>query len=329
MALADPPFVMGRGPPWADGRAPGSTLHDTAGAPRRFGGYRSAMGVPAGRDPRLDDPLLGLDAEAMRFLAWHEARAHAIAGRRVVDLGDAVLLHDPGDSDPFWNRLSAVRLPDDPGAFAARLDELAALFEGLDRRPHVWAAPAYDSPADLGARLEARGFVDLGGGLMMLLTDPARVVAAPGGPDEVAIERHNVPPDRYRERLADEVAGLLVAAFRVDPFVRPRLERDLEEALGAPELTLYVARVGGTPVAVAKRTTFDSATYLSSIGTRPGWQGRGLGGLVTIAAVRDGLAEGSRFTYLGVFTDNVRARALYERLGFATIGGPAADYLLE
>ena len=130
----------------------------------------------------------------------------------------------------------------------------------------------------------------------------------PDALDGIGLERHHLPAERDVERLADDAAGLLVAAFRVDPFVRPRLAVDLARSLGSPELHLYLARVGATAVAVAKRLSFDGASYLSSIGTRPGWQGRGLGGFVTATACRDAIADGDRWTYLGVFSHNRRAQ---------------------
>jgi ribosomal protein S18 acetylase RimI-like enzyme len=278
--------------------------------------------------PVRDHPTLGVDPATMRFLDLHEARAHAVGGREVRDLGDAILLHDAQDRDTFWNRLSWVALPDDPGAFDARLAELLALFAGLDRRPHVWEAPIHQRPADLGRRLGSHGFRDLGGGLLMVQVDPAALAAAPDAIEGVTLERHRLPGERLRDRLADETAGLLVAAFRVDPFVRPRLTIDMARSLEAPELHLYLARVGGTAVAVAKRLSFDDASYLSSIGTRPGWQGRGLGAMVTAAACRDAAEDGDGWTYLGVFESNRRARTLYERLGFAALGGPGGDFLL-
>jgi ribosomal protein S18 acetylase RimI-like enzyme len=273
-------------------------------------------------------PRVTVDQRTARFLALHEARAHAMGGRSVEDLGDAILLHDPGDDEPFWNRLSGIRLPEEPAAFDRRLDELIGRFRELGRQPHVWEGPLHDRPADLAARLEARGFVDLGRGLTMLLADPSRLAAPTDLPPRLTIERICRPPRAAREELAAEMADLLVAAFRVDPLARLALAADLQASFELAELSLCVARVDGLAVAVAKRATFDGASYLSSIGTRPGWQGRGLGTLVTVAAIRDGLREASRLTYLGVFDDNVRARALYERLGFATLGRSAGDYLL-
>ena len=85
-------------------------------------------------------------------------------------------------------------------------------------------------------------------------------------------------------------------------------------ALREPAVTLYLARVDGVPAALAKATTFDGATYLASIGTRPAFQGRGLGGLVTRAAVADALASGSRWVYLGVF-EAIRAKQTGRELG--------------
>ena len=77
-----------------------------------------------------------------------------------------------------------------------------------------------------------------------------------------------------------------------------------------------------------RRTTFDGASYLSSIGTRPAFRGRGLGRLVTALAAQDSLAADSRLTYLGVFAENDVARRLYQRLGFVPIGRPGSDLLL-
>src|SRR5207249_4393448 len=83
------------------------------------------------------------------------------------------------------------------------------------------------------------------------------------------------------------------------------------------------------PAAVARRTTFSGASYLSSIGTDPAFRGQGLGRLVTSIVVGDALRAGSRWIYLGVFQENDVAQRLYASLGFDAIGGVAPDLLLR
>ena len=103
-----------------------------------------------------------VDPATMRRLLVHEARVHAMPGRELRDLGDAILLHDPADPEPFWNRVEAIRWPDDADAFDRRLTEMLVLFTSLGRQPHVWPSPVHDAPGDLVARLVANGFRDVG-----------------------------------------------------------------------------------------------------------------------------------------------------------------------
>jgi hypothetical protein len=153
--------------------------------PARSAPIRSA-GPPASGRVRAAE----LTADHVRWLAWHEAGSHALVGRDVRDLGDSILLHDPTDREPFWNRLTAIAWPSASAAFDRRLTEAMALFAGLDRIPHVWPMPGYDEPADLVERLTAHGFEDHGRGMLMLL-DPDRT-RDPPRPDrdpDVTVER--------------------------------------------------------------------------------------------------------------------------------------------
>lgn len=58
--------------------------------------------------------------------------------------------------------------------------------------------------------------------------------------------------------------------------------------------------------------------HLGSIAADPEWRGQGIGSALTAALTRRGLETTSQVS-LGVYTDNTRAIALYERLGFAIV----------
>ena len=103
--------------------------------------------------------------------------------------------------------------------------------------------------------------------------------------------------------------------------------REIGLTLARPDFHACVVTIDGEPVATGQRYTFDGASYLSSIGTRPAWRGRGLAGYITRLLVADSLAEDVGLVYLGVYADNDEAIRLYERLGFAILGGKSADML--
>lgn len=271
-----------------------------------------------------------IDPPTMRRLLLHEARVHAIPNRDLRDLGDAILLHDPVETEPFWNRLEGIHWPAEPDAFDRRLTEILVLFASIGRRPHIWASPAHDAPTDLVARLASNGFRDMGPGCVMALVDPvpsAHALTAPPPPG-VTIERLAGLSGAAAATAAAAVVEVLIDAFDVDAAGRPVIEAENIASLGHPWFTQYLVRVDGVPAAAARRATFEGATYLSSIGTA-GWaRGRGLGSLVTQVAAAEAVAAGSEWTYLGVFADNVVAIGVYERAGFARVGEPAPDLLL-
>lgn len=268
-----------------------------------------------------------MDAATLRFLERHETFAHATPAREVVELPDSIALIDPVDAEPFWNRATSLRFPDDPEAFDRRLTELLAFFAVRARTPHVWPSAAWNQPADLVARLAANGFRDTGGGRLMILADPS--ASPPVAPDEPSPE---VTLECVRAVASDaetvlDAATVLAEAFATDPGRSDDIAADLAVALRDPAVSLVLARVDGEPAAIAKATTFDGASYLASIGTRPRFRGRGLAGLVTRAVASQGLADGARWVYLGVFDENETAVRLYRRLGFVPVGDVAPDLL--
>jgi ribosomal protein S18 acetylase RimI-like enzyme len=274
---------------------------------------------------------LPIDAATHRRLLRHEAEVHAIPDRRLRDLGDALLLHDPDDPEPFWNRIEAMRWPTDPVAFDRRLAEIGVLFASIGRQPHLWLSPPHDEPADLAARLIANGFEDMGHGLLMVAREDRLARAALGhapDPARAAIERLSAIDGSGATAAASSIAEVLVAAFDVSIERQASLAVEIAATLADRRFTHYLVRWDGWPAAVARRATFDRISYLSSIGTVARARKLGLGRLVTATAMIDSMAAGSELIHLGVFADNVPARSLYERLGFVMSGQPGPDMLL-
>jgi ribosomal protein S18 acetylase RimI-like enzyme len=276
----------------------------------------------------LRDPAL-----AQRLLL-HEARAQQAMGRELRDLGDGWLFYDPSDPEPFWNRLIAPSWPADAKAFGRRLDEIVTLFATLDRIVHVRPLPVGSRPPDLADRLLAAGFERVGSDRRMVLVDrePSRRLAASWAPrlgGELAVDRH---PDRSLSRRGSWAAdaSLVVGeSFGVDPFRRVALETDILACAARPGCSILLLHEAGEPVAMARRATVGSGSYLSSIGTRPRWRGRGYGSLVTALAVLEAMDAGSELIHLAVDVANDRARGFYEALGFAVLGDPVPDLLLR
>jgi ribosomal protein S18 acetylase RimI-like enzyme len=274
------------------------------------------------------------DAALARRLVVHEARAQIALGRELRDLGDGWLLHDPADPEPFWNRLVGPTWPVDTLGFDRRLDEVITLFATLDRMAHVRPLPVGGRPADLADRLLAAGFERVGADRRMILTDrgPSRAAAdawAARVSDRLTVERFPGSAVGPSSSWAPDAAGVLAEAFGVDRLRRVALETDLLACAVRRGCSVILLRDDGEPVAVARRATVADGSYLSSIGTRPAWRGRGHGTLVTSLAVADALAEGGDLVHLAVELDNERARRFYEHLGFTLVGGPVPDLLLR
>jgi ribosomal protein S18 acetylase RimI-like enzyme len=132
-----------------------------------------------------------------------------------------------------------------------------------------------------------------------------------------------------RRDWAEDASLVLGEAFGVEPGRRLALENDVLACISRPGCSMLLVDVDGEPAAVARRAWTPDGSYLSSIGTRPSFRGRGLGAFATLLAVRDALESPGAIVHLAVDVDNDAAVRMYEGLGFRLVGDAAPDLLLH
>ncbi len=82
-----------------------------------------------------------------------------------------------------------------------------------------------------------------------------------------------------------------------------------------PDLSAVVME-GPEPAAFSIIWVEDGLGWITQMGVRPEWRGKGLGEALLVRAMKLFAAEGIETAALEVATNNPQARALYERLGF-------------
>jgi ribosomal protein S18 acetylase RimI-like enzyme len=123
--------------------------------------------------------------------------------------------------------------------------------------------------------------------------------------------------------IADDAEARVCAAIMAttDPWVA--LGRTFDrclEVMGDPTLERYVATSEGEVVGFILLTMQGTFTgYIKSVAVREDWRGRGLGSRL-LAFAEERILRESPNVFMCVSSFNPRARALYERLGYETVG---------
>ena len=87
-----------------------------------------------------------------------------------------------------------------------------------------------------------------------------------------------------------------------------------------PDLSVVVLE-GAEPAAFAVLWVEEGTGWITQMGVRPAWRGKGLGEALLARALTAFAKEGIETAALEVATNNPAARALYERMGFAVLSG--------
>ncbi|SED96673.1 GNAT family N-acetyltransferase [Streptomyces sp. TLI_105] len=182
-----------------------------------------------------------------------------------------------------------------------------------------WKLYAHDTPADLGDRLRAAGFIS---------EEPETLMAA----EAAALPRDVALPEGVELRAVTDEAGVRQVvevherAFGTDS---SRLGRQLLDRLAADPgtVTAVVALAEGEPVSAARMELYPGTDFagLWGGGTVEGWRGRGLYRALVSHRARIAAERGHRYVQVDAADTS---RPILERLGFLTLT-TTTPYLYE
>ena len=213
--------------------------------------------------PRTDTSEAGLRAAVQDDLELNATRRRAISGERFVRT-PALVAYACDLASVDVNEVVRARFPDGEAADAA-IDDAVALVG----RPFLWWVSDEDTPADLGQRLERRGFLFLDDipGMAMDLADLAGPDAAPS-PAELTIAPildpagvdafHAVLAHGFPEDFVDAATEAAISAAS-----RQRAaETNYREPDGLP--TRWLGTVDGRPVAILRADYLDQGVAVTA-----------------------------------------------------------------
>jgi N-acetylglutamate synthase len=230
------------------------------------------------------------EVERIGALGWR--------GLAVEPLGEWLLRAGGG----FTSRANSALVLGDPGfALDAALDTVTAWYadHGLPARLQV---PDSATPPELTGLLDGRGWA----------TSPTvHVMTAELG----HVLRAATWSTDLEVRLDDEPDDSWLACYRQDSGGLPSAAREV--LTNHPSAVFASLRDHDGAVAIARAAVDERWAGLFAVEVTPDHRRRGLGAIVSAAALKWAGQRGARRTYLQVSADNIGAVALYERLGYA------------
>ena len=207
---------------------------------------------------------------------------------------------------PLFNSVMRARRPDD--RIDALIDARIADCEARNVAMLWWTGPS-TSPADLGARLDRHGFfLEAAHGMAADLDDTAAAAAIP---DDVTM---SVEPVEDAATLAKWSRVLCESFGAPQPFGDAFADLAASIGLGARSpFRHFLARVDDEPAATSSLFLGAGVAGIYDVATLPGRRKRGLGRLVTQAAMREARALGYR---MAILHSSPLGAGVYRSLGF-------------
>jgi ribosomal protein S18 acetylase RimI-like enzyme len=277
------------------------------------------------------DDRLALATEE-NLAALFEAMASHVPGAE-IDRRPGLCRHHAFPRNPMFKGVWACSL--DPANIDAAIDETVAWFEAREAPFFFWWTGPGTRPTDLGARLAARGLLDmaeqqhaLAAGIHQTALGAPAMVADLARLDEGVLAK--LPPGYRLVEVSDD-AGLehfkqvFVTTYEIPEFAG-QAWLDATRAIGVDRAPwrIHVGYLDGAPVATNILFCGAGVASVYGVATLPEAQGKGIGAAVTLGPLLSARAAGYHHAVLFSTEKGLRT---YQRLGFRDTGSRINRYM--
>jgi hypothetical protein len=250
-----------------------------------------------------------------------------------LDIGSNYSRHNSFPTNPMFKGVWDTRLGE--ADVEAAIADCIAWFRSRHAPYFFWWTGPSTEPAELGARLEARGFLSM--------EDQQRVLAAgihqtSHGAPAMAMDLSTADrsfldrvPKGFAIREAksngdlDAFKRVFVETFGIPEWAgRAWVDATLAFGIGKAPWRIFIGRLDGEPVATSVLFVGGGVASPYAVATLPKAQKRGIGAAITLASLLPALELGVRHAVLFSTEDG---QPVYRRLGFRDLPGRINRYM--
>ena len=231
-------------------------------------------------------------------------------GSEIERAAELTRYSDSAIVSPMFNGVIRTSLP--PERADAVIAETLGYFAARERPLAFWWVGPSSQPADLGARLLARGLIAFDVDAPSMAADLHALPAAVPAPGGFTIERVR---DEAGARAWAETFNAVydTPAWAGQAWAEALARQGAERA----PFRLYLGRLQGRPVATSMLACAAGVAGVLGVGTLPEARGQGVGAAITLWPYLDARDDGY---HVGVLFATELGRPVYRRLGFREVG---------
>lgn len=259
-------------------------------------------------------PQLAAAVEDNLF-ALFRAMTHALPDSILVE-GDDLSHHLAFPSNPMFKGVWRTRLT--PDTADAAIDQTLAWYKAHNAPFLFWWIGPDTQPADLPARLQARGF------MVHMAGDPGMAADLHTLPATIPTPAGFTIVHASDQKTLEDWRDVFCTTYEVPAFAgQAWVDATLRAGPNAP-WQMYLGYLNGQPVATNILFKGAGVAGVYGVGTVPGARGQGIGAAITLQPLLDARALGYRY---GVLFSTELGHSVYRRLGFYDVSCKIGRYL--